>query len=207
MELAGDSAPQGSESSLHGSHHTAHAGVRMSAGRAIITIVNFLCLIRFVPGKSGPRCAIAACDLFESRLPVLGANTIHREGLQLLVQFRELAGALALLSDTLEIAEREGHSISAGLAQGIRSRATLATSLAGYTEGSIEALFEITAAAGRQQVAISQKLSSFVRLAAPAFESRFQPGVVSNPQARIRAPLVMTPHSPARRPDGNAADS
>lgn len=158
-----------------------------------MTRVNYLCLIRFVPGHTGPRSAVAACDAFQSRLSALGAATMHREELQLLVQFRDPASALTLLSDTLERAEVEGHAISAGLAHGIRSRATVATSLSGFTEGSIEALFEITAAAGRQQVAISQKLSSLVRLAAPQFEARFQPGVAASAETRIRSPLVMTP--------------
>lgn len=155
--------------------------------------MNLLCLIRFVPGHTGPRSAILGCDRFEARLPALGAATIHREGLQLLVRFQDIAGALNLISNTLEQAVDEGHAISAGLAQGIRSSATVATSLSGFTEGSIGALFEIAAAAGRQQVAISQKLSSFVQLSAPEFESRFQAGASGDPQSRIRMPLVMTP--------------
>lgn len=202
MNLTDDAAPHCGEGSFHGGHHTAQRGVHTSPEGAIIATVNFLCLIRFVPGKSGPRYAIAACDIFESRLPVLGAATIHRESLQLLVHFPDLASALSLLSDTLEIAEQESLVVSAGLAQGIRSRATVATSLAGFTEGSIEALFEIAAAAAPQQVAISQKLSSFVRLAAPHFESRFRPGTVSGPDAKIRSPLVMTPLARPRDDSG-----
>ncbi|MBW6494582.1 MAG: hypothetical protein K0B16_08515 [Burkholderiaceae bacterium] len=155
--------------------------------------MNLLCLIRFVPGHTGPRSAIMGCDRFEARLPAIGAAPIHREGLQLLVRFQNIASALTLLSATLENAVDQGHAISAGLAQGIRSSATVATSLSGFTEGSIAALFEIAAAAGRQQVAISQKLSSFVALSAPQFESRFQPGSAGDPKARIRMPLVMTP--------------
>ena len=155
--------------------------------------MNLLCLIRFVPGHTGQQSAVAGCDRFEACLAAIGGATIHREGLQLLVRFQDINSALKLLSDALENAVDQGHAISAGLAQGIRSSATVATSLSGFTEGSIGALFEIAAAAGRQQVAISQKLSSFVQLGAPEFESRFQPASPGEAGARIRMPLVMTP--------------
>lgn len=160
--------------------------------------MRLLCLIRFVPIGRDHLAAWEACEFFMTALADAHGSTIHREDLQAMVLFEDAERGLALLSDTLEAGEKEGFAISAGLAQGIRSRATLASSLSGFTEGSMEALFEITAAAGPQEVAISTKLSSIVKLAAPAYASRFVPGI-PQPGARIRTPLVMGPRRPAQR--------
>lgn len=165
--------------------------------------VQLLGLIRFIAMAGDDILAWEACERFEARLPAIGAEPIHREDLQMMVLFDDAATALAALGDALEEGERLGFALAAGLVQGIRSRATLASSLAGFTEGTIETLFEITSCAQPQEVAISPKLSSIIRLAAPDHAGRFEPSRARHPDSRIREPLVMRPatrHAPTGLP-------
>ncbi|MEZ5727634.1 MAG: hypothetical protein R3E48_06335 [Burkholderiaceae bacterium] len=159
--------------------------------------VQLLGLIRFVPVGNDHLRAWEACEGFEKRLARHEATTIHREDLQMMVLFADMALALDLMSEMLMDGEREGFAISAGLAQGIKSRATVASSLSGFTEGSIETLFEIASAADAQEVAVTPKLSSLIRLSAPRYASRFEPSIPRRPDSRIRAPLVMRPEAAA----------
>ncbi|MEZ5739210.1 MAG: hypothetical protein R3E68_06950 [Burkholderiaceae bacterium] len=154
--------------------------------------MKLLCLIRFVPIGNDPLTAWEAAELFAAALEDAGGVEINREDLQSMLLFSDPARCLQLLSDTLDAGEAEGFAVSAGLAQGIHSRATVASSLSGFTEGSIEALFEIAATAGPQEVAISARLSSIISLSAPYFAGRFVPGA-GLPDSRIRMPLVMGP--------------
>lgn len=166
--------------------------------------VQLLGLIRFIAIAGEDILAWEACERFEARLPAIGADPIHREDLQMMVLFDDAATALSALADALDQGERLGFALAAGLVQGIRSRATVASSLSGFTEGTIETLFEITSCARPQEVAISPKLSSIIRLAAPEHADRFVPSRSSRPDSRIRQPLVMRPavrRAPAGLPD------
>ncbi|MEZ5649130.1 MAG: hypothetical protein R3D59_19200 [Paracoccaceae bacterium] len=156
--------------------------------------MKLLCLVRFQPVGADPLTAWEAIELFSASLPDAGGSELHREDLEAMLLFNDAAKCLQLLSDTLDAGEKEGFSISAGLAQGIQSNARVASSLAGFTEGSIETLYEIAAGAGRQEVAISARLSSILDLAAPFFAERFVPSD-RRPDSRIRVPLVMRPSS------------
>ncbi len=155
--------------------------------------VQLLGLIRFVAVAGDEIAAWEACERFEARLPAIRAETIHREDVQMMVLFDDASSALAALSEALDEGERGGFAIAAGLVQGIRSRATVASSLSGFTEGTIETLFEITSCALPQEVAISPKLSSIIRLAAPEHADRFVPSAHRRPDSKIRQPLVMRP--------------
>ena len=155
--------------------------------------VQLLGLIRFVAVAGDDIAAWEACERFEARLPAIRAETIHREDVQMMVLFDDASSALAALSEALDEGERGGFAIAAGLVQGIRSRATVASSLSGFTEGTIETLFEITSCALPQEVAISPKLSSIIRLAAPEHADRFVPSAHRRPDSKIRQPLVMRP--------------
>lgn len=141
-----------------------------------------------------PFIAWEAIEHFGAALPDSSGREIHREDLQMMAVFKDIEAALGLLEDTLHLGEAEGFAISASLAQGIQSRATLASSLAGFTEGSIETLFELFGAATLQEVAISGKLSSIIKLAAPEQAARFVP-IRPPANARIRSVLVMKPQS------------
>ncbi len=157
-----------------------------------IDIVKLLCLIRFQPVGDDLLTAWEAIELFCAGLPDADGSELHREDLEALLLFQDPAKCLQLLSDTLDAGEQTGFGISAGLAQGIQSNATVASSLAGFTEGSIETLYEIAANAGAQEVAISARLSSILNLAAPYFSERFVPAT-SRTDTRIRNVLVMRP--------------
>lgn len=166
--------------------------------------MQLLGLIRFIAVVGEDIVAWEACERFEARLPAIGAEPIHREDVQMMVLFDDAESALTALSDALEEGEQCGFALAAGLVQGIRSRATVASSLSGFTEGTIETLFEITACAQPQEVAISPKLSSIIRLAAPGHADRFVPSRHRRPDSRIREPLVMRPArrgAPAGLPD------
>ncbi|MGB7183866.1 MAG: hypothetical protein WA888_23430 [Burkholderiaceae bacterium] len=154
--------------------------------------MKLLCLIRFLAINKDPLPAWEAVELFAASLPDYGGQVIHREDLQAMVLFDDAALALALLSDTLDAGEREQFAVSAALAQGIRSKATLASSLSGFTEGSIETVFEVMSIAGKQEVAISHRLSSLIALSAPEYSKRFKPAV-GQPDRKIRSALVMGP--------------
>lgn len=155
--------------------------------------MQLLGLIRFIATAGDDILAWEACERFEARLPAIGAEPIHREDLQMMVLFDDASSALTALSRALDEGEQCGFALAAGLVQGIRSRATVASSLSGFTEGTIETLFEITSCALPQEVAISPKLSSIIRLAAPEHADRFEPSQNRRPDSRIREPLVMRP--------------
>jgi len=155
--------------------------------------VQLLGLIRFIAVAGDDILAWEACERFEARLPAIGADPIHREDLQMMVLFGDASSALSALSEALDEGEQHGFALAAGLVQGIRSRATVASSLSGFTEGTIETLFEIASCALAQEVAISPKLSSIIRLAAPEHAGRFEPSRNRRPDSRIREPLVMRP--------------
>ncbi|MFA7504060.1 MAG: hypothetical protein WCZ28_05125 [Burkholderiaceae bacterium] len=155
--------------------------------------MQLLGLIRFIAIAGDDIHAWEACERFEAQLSAIGAEPIHREDLQMMVLFGDAASALDALSEALDEGERYGFALAAGLVQGIRSRATVASSLSGFTEGTIETLFEITSCAQPQEVAISPKLSSIIRLAAPDHAGRFVPSRNARPDSRIRQPLVMRP--------------
>lgn len=156
--------------------------------------VKLLCLIRFQPLGDDLLTAWEAVELFAAALPDAGGIELHREDLEALLLFQDPGKCLQLLSDTLDAGEKDGFLVSAGLAQGIQSNAAVASSLAGFTENSIETLYDVAANAGPQEVAISARLSSILNLAAPFFSDRFVPAVAL-PDSRIRAPLVMRPTS------------
>jgi len=155
--------------------------------------VQLLGLIRFIAVAGEDIIAWEACERFEARLPAIGADSIHREDVQMMVLFDDASSALTALADALDEGEHRGFALAAGLVQGIRSRATVASSLSGFTEGTIETLFDITSCALPQEVAISPKLSSIIRLAAPEHADRFVPSQRRRPESRIREPLVMHP--------------
>ncbi|MEZ5661392.1 MAG: hypothetical protein R3E83_23640 [Burkholderiaceae bacterium] len=154
--------------------------------------MKLLCLIRFQPLGNDLLTAWEAIEFFATALPDAGGAELHREDLEAMVLFHDAAKCLQLLSDTLDAGEKEGFRVSAGLAQGIQSNARVASSMAGFTEGSIETLYEIAASANAQEVAISARLSSILDLAAPFFAERFVPAE-GRPESRIRTPLVMRP--------------
>ncbi len=153
-----------------------------------------LCLVRFVSMSDDQFIAWEAIEHFGVALEHCSGCEIHREDLQTMTVFSDIESALALLEETLLAGEVEGFAISASLAQGIQSKATLASSLCGFTEGSIETLFELSGAATLQEIAISGKLSSIIKLAAPDFAKRFRP-IKPPANARIKSVLVMTPPS------------
>lgn len=155
--------------------------------------MKLLCIVRFMPISEDPLPAWEAAELFAAALPDAAGQEIHREDLQTMVLFDDPVKALTLLSDTMDAGEREGFALSAGMAQGIRSSATLASSLSGFTEGSIETVFEVLSAAAPQEVAISHRLSSLVALSAPQFVDRFIEAGGSSPDRKIRSALVMGP--------------
>lgn len=165
--------------------------------------MQLLGLIRFTATALDETPAWDACERFEAGLPAIGGHLVHREDLQTMVVFDDAAVALSVLSGLLAEGERDGFAVSAGLVQGIRSRAALASALSGFTMGTMETLFDVAACAGLQEVAISPKLSSLVRLAAPEHAARFVPGRHHRPGSRVVAPLVMGLHDPsdAYRPD------
>ncbi|MFK7962738.1 MAG: hypothetical protein AB8C46_02105 [Burkholderiaceae bacterium] len=154
--------------------------------------MELLCLIRFAHLGQGPMLVWEAVEHFLTGLPDASGGLIHQEDLQLLCVFSDPVMALQLLSDTLQAGESEGFAISAALAQGVKSQATLASSLAGFTEGSIETLYDLAATATLQEVAISGKLSSLIKLAAPTFWPRFE-AIKPASTARVRSLLVMSP--------------
>lgn len=156
--------------------------------------MEMLCLVRFVPFGNDQFIAWEAVEHFRAALHNNGGREIHHEDLQMMTVFNNVGEALTLLSDTLSAGEEEGFAISGSLAQGIQSRATLASSLSGFTEGSIETLFELSGAATLQEVAISGKLSSIIKLAAPEHWPRFKP-VKPPANAKVRSLLVMKPES------------
>lgn len=164
-----------------------------SPGRRNTARMQLLCIVRFLPISDDPLPAWEAAELFAASLGDAGAQEIHREDLQAMVLFDDPIKALTLLSETLDAGERERFALSAGLAQGIRSNATLASSLSGFTEGSIETVFEVLSAAGPQEVAISHRLSSLIALSAPQFSKRFIEAGGASPERRIRSALVMGP--------------
>lgn len=155
--------------------------------------MQLLGLIRFIAVAGDDVLAWEACERFEARLSAIGADPIHREDLQMMVLFDDASSALGALAEALDEGERHGFALAAGLVQGIRSRATVASSLSGFTEGTIETLFEITSCAQPQEVAISPKLSSIIRLASPEYADRFEPSQNRRPDSRIRQALVMRP--------------
>jgi len=155
--------------------------------------MEMLCLIRFAHLGNGPMLVWEAVEHFLTGMPDASGQLIHQEDLQLLTVFSDPVRALQLLSDTLQAGESEGFAISASLAQGVKSQATLASSLAGFTEGSIETLYDLAATATLQEVAISGKLSSIIKLAAPEFWPRFEP-IKPPSTARVRSLMVMTPN-------------
>lgn len=215
MQLADDAAGEGGEDPVHAAMIAGRPTVRRLQGRPIGArrhairrcgqngLVQLLGLIRFIAIAGDDILAWEACERFEARLPAIGADPIHREDLQMMVLFDDAATALSTLAEALDEGERLGFALAAGLVQGIRSRATVASSLSGFTEGTIETLFEITSCALPQEVAISPKLSSIIRLAAPRHADRFEPSRARRPDSRIREPLVMRPatrNSPAGLP-------
>jgi hypothetical protein len=115
--------------------------------------MELLGLVRFSPSHGVMQPVRLACDRFESLLPQFQAEILHREELQMMFVLGDLNKGLALLRVALDSAALDGFIISGGLAQGIRSRATLASSLAGFTEGSMEMLFEIANSAGPLEIA------------------------------------------------------
>ena len=154
--------------------------------------MELLGLVRFSPSHGVMQPVRLACDRFESLLPQFQAELIHREDLQMMFVLGDLNKGLALLRVALDSASLDGFIISGGLAQGIRSRATLASSLSGFTEGSMEMLFEISASAGPQQIAISPKLSSLIKLAAPDYADEFKQVTHSKTTGKVRQPLIMS---------------
>ena len=156
--------------------------------------MEMLCLVRFVAMSDDQFIAWEAVEHFGAALEYCSGREIHREDLQAMTVFSDVDAALDLLEDTLQAGETEGFAISASLAQGIQSKATLASSLCGFTEGSIETLFQLSSAATLQEVAISGKLSSIIKLAAPRHAARFRP-IKPPANAKIRSVLVMTPRS------------
>lgn len=136
--------------------------------------MDMLCLIRFAPVSPDRLIAWEALELFRAALPGADGQLLHAIEWQLMTVFGHPEQALRLLSDTMEIGRYEGFAISASLAQGIQSRATMATHLSGFTEGSIETLFDLAGAATLQEVVISGRLSSIIKLAAPGYWSRFR---------------------------------
>ena len=156
--------------------------------------MDMLCLIRFVPLAHDRLIMWEAVEHYAAAAANMQGRQIHRKGSQLMTLFKSPNDALTLLSETLDAGETEGFAISAGLAQGIQSRATLASSLAGFTEGTMETLLELTSAATLQEVAISGKLSSIIKLAAPAYWDRFE-AIRPPANLRLRSLFVMTPQS------------
>lgn len=154
--------------------------------------MEMLCLIRFAHLGQGPTLVWEAVEHFVTGMPDASGHLIHQEGMQLLTVFSDPVKALSLLSNTLQAGEAEGFAISAALAQGIKSQATLASSLAGFTEGSIETLYDLAATATLQEVAISGKLSSLIKLSAPEYWPRFE-SIKAPSMARVRSLMVMTP--------------
>lgn len=204
MELADDGTTEGEKNASHGGH----CATRPTAGRRTLTArrndagarprsvhtaaVHLLCLIRFIALHGDDASARAGCDAFAARLAGHLGREIHREDLQMMLVFEEPESALGLLHRTLAEGAVGGFGVSAGMAQGIRSRATVASSLSGFTEGSIEALFEIASNADPQEIAISPKLSSLIRLAAPSYSASFRAVACRRPESRIRSPMIMT---------------
>jgi hypothetical protein len=154
--------------------------------------MELLGLVRFSPSHGVMQPVRLACDRFESLLPQFQAELLHREELQMMFVLGDLNKGLALLRVALDSASLDGFVISGGLAQGIRSRATLASSLAGFTEGSMEMLFEIANTAGPQEIAISPKLSSLIKLAAPDYADQFRPVTHARNSGKVRSPLIMS---------------
>ncbi len=154
--------------------------------------MELLGLVRFSPLHGVMQPVRLAADRFESLLLQFQAHLLHREELQMMFVMGDLNKGLSLLRVALDSAGLDGFVISGGLAQGIRSRATLASSLAGFTEGSMEMLFEIADAAGPQQIAISPKLSSLIKLAAPDYADQFRPVDKVRERGKVRLPLIMS---------------
>gem|GEM_PF-6968942 len=136
--------------------------------------MKLLGVIRFIPVGQDPLPAWEAAELFGDAVPDCGGAEIHREDLQYMVLFDHAGPCLRLLSEVLEAGERDGFAMAAGLAQGIRSRGPLASSMSGFTKGSIKTVFDVVDVAGTQQIAISDRLSSIISLDAPEFKKRFK---------------------------------
>lgn len=137
--------------------------------------MKLLGVIRFIPVGDDPLPAWEAAELFGDAVPDCSGAEIHREDLQYMVLFDHAGPCLRLLSEVLEAGERDGFAMSAGLAQGIRSRGPLASSMSGFTKGSIQTVFDVADVANAQQIAISDRLSSIISLDAPEFKQRFKP--------------------------------
>src|SRR5690606_33104253 len=170
VPLADDAAREGCEDPVHRDMIAVHPTVRRPQSRPPGRSrhgphgcgqngpVQLLGLIRFIAVAGEDIIAWEACERFEARLPAIGADSIHREDVQMMVLFDDASSALTALADALDEGEHRGFALAAGLVQGIRSRATVASSLSGFTEGTIETLFDITSCALPQEVAISPKL-------------------------------------------------
>ena len=53
-------------------------------------------------------------------------------------------------------------------------------------------LFEISNTAGPQEIAISPKLSSLIKLAAPDYADQFRPVTQARSTGKVRMPLIMS---------------
>jgi hypothetical protein len=136
-------------------------------------MVNLLALLRFEDLDRSALPGAAAMLDYAQRVHDSGGHVVDHEGDQLLVCLTDMRWGLQSLRNLLVLARDGGFTVRAAIVQAVLVRPEPHRQGPAFTTRTFETLLRLAGQVDRQQVCITPKLLSLIRLSAPEFADLF----------------------------------
>ena len=141
----------------------------------MLNIIHLLALIRIDAQGDDTRVA-GVIDAYAGWVVSRKGYVIDRSPPLLMVCLPDAGQTLESLHALMQEGGVHGFQMAAGVVQAVRSTDRVPRSPADFTERTIETLIELAGSAALQQIAVSPRLTSLIKLAVPHYAPWFEAG-------------------------------